>query len=235
MEIGKGSASASLPSIRPVKKKVFSSNCPRATVCATWGRTERPSVKKVVLRWGMNLGWFCMSWRQPAQASAAMLRTKSREQPLAARIRFMGLILLLHHRSRAEALQEAARFHHLELGIVCLQAKKEFVHGRPGTKIGSIEEWVIKRRQATHSEHAESGRETRPQDGPLISRDDEGRPGKERTPGDVQRIREDRYPGLHQEHGSQPHEPTDKADQRHVVAMETDRFCRLFHRVRGVT
>src|SRR5580658_9951960 len=120
MVTGKGSASASLPSIRPVKKKVFSSNCPRATVCATWGRTERPSAKKVVLRWGMNLGWFCMSWRQPAHAMAAKPRANTCEQFLAPRIRFMGLIFHLHHRSRAEAFQEDARFHHLKLGIVGL-------------------------------------------------------------------------------------------------------------------
>src|ERR1700677_3278534 len=121
METGKGSASASLPSIRPVRKKVFSSNCPRATVCATWGRTERPSAKKVVLRWGMNLGWFCMSWRQPAHASAATPTNNSR---VAGRIGFNELILHLHHRDRSEAFQKAARFHDVELRIVRLQAKK---------------------------------------------------------------------------------------------------------------
>src|ERR1700678_2486443 len=120
-----------------------------------------------------------MSWRQPAQARAARLRTSQWWSfGFDALSATTGLILHLHHRSRLEAFQKAARFHHLELGIVCLQTKKEFVHGRPGTKIRSIEERVVKRRQAAHGEHAESGRETRPQNGPLISRDDEGGPGK---------------------------------------------------------
>src|ERR1700751_5078751 len=110
-----------------------------------------------------------MSCRQPATASAAKPRANKRE----GRIRVVSLILHLHDRDRPKAFQKAARFRDLELGIVRFQAEKELIHHRSNTKIRRVEEWVIGLGQTAQGQHAKRSRKTGPENGPLVSRDDE--------------------------------------------------------------
>src|SRR5580692_4616287 len=126
-----------------------------------------------------------MSWRQPAHAMATK-PTASRRGT--GRVLAINLILHLHHRDRPEALEKAARFQRLELGIVGFQAKEKLVRGCAVTEIGSVEERVIEGRQTTHGQHAEGSGKAGPEDGPLVRRNNESRPGKERTPSDIQRV-----------------------------------------------
>src|SRR5580692_2766859 len=116
-----------------------------------------------------------MSWRQPAHAMATK-PTASRRGT--GRVLAINLILHLHHRNRSEALEKAARFQRLELGIVGLQAQEKLVCGCTVTEIRSVEERVIEGRQTTHGEHAEGSGKACPEDGPLIRRNNERRPGE---------------------------------------------------------
>src|ERR1700677_4645215 len=100
----------------------------------------------------MNLGWFCMSWRQPAHANAAKPMASSREMGWTRK-----LIVHLHHRDGPKALQEGTRFQHIELGIVGFETEKEFVHRGPGTEIWCIEQGMVQGRQPAHGQHAEGG------------------------------------------------------------------------------
>src|SRR5580704_4306737 len=114
-----------------------------------------------------------MSWRQPAHARATR-PTASRRGT--GRVLAINLILHLHHRNRSEALEKAARFQRLELGIVGFQAKEKLVCGRTVTEIRSVEERVIERWQTAHGQHAEGSGKACPENGPLIRRDNESRP-----------------------------------------------------------
>src|SRR5271155_2010806 len=157
---GKGSASTSLPSIRPVWKKSSVSISFRETVFSTWGRTERPSGKKLVPRWGTNFGWSCMSWRQPvarasapsvAASSARALFDRNDDLPLSIR---MTLMVHLHDRRGAVPGEELSRFGERELGIGGLEAEKKLVGSCAIAKVRSVKERMVRSRQAVHRQHS---------------------------------------------------------------------------------
>src|ERR1700723_2867699 len=117
----------------------------------------------------MNLGWLCMSWRQPAtiiRASSAagattrMTRNEGEEENDAVLSPVLCalcpvLILHLHNRQRREALEKCPGVAQLELRICRLQAQEELVAGCAVAEVGRIEERVIGLRQPVQGQHAE--------------------------------------------------------------------------------
>src|SRR5713101_6810331 len=72
---GNGNVSSGLPSAPlPVSSATSSFRWPRAIAPSTDGRSERPSLKKLLGRKAIYFGWSCMSWRQAVEAKA---RTKN--------------------------------------------------------------------------------------------------------------------------------------------------------------
>src|SRR5437879_6416663 len=68
---GNGNVSSGLPSAPlPVSSAASSFRWPRAIVPSTGGRSERPSLKKLLGRKAIYFGWSCMSCRQEVEASA---------------------------------------------------------------------------------------------------------------------------------------------------------------------
>src|ERR1700761_4272870 len=147
----------------------------------------------------MNLGWLCMSWRQPAtiirassaaDATTRMTRNEGEEEKDAVLSPVLCalcpvLILHLHDRQRRETLEKCPGIVQLELRIRCLQAQEELVAGCAVAEVGRVEERMIRLGQAVEREHAEGRRETGVEDRPLVGGDGEGRPGVVGTSGDV--------------------------------------------------
>src|SRR5215471_2948261 len=96
----------------------------------------------------MNLGWFCMSWRQPAIANAAAIRSSPTRNCAGALIRH------LRNLQRMKGLKEAFGLVLPEPGILRLDAEEEPV-AAGASEIRRIENRMIRLRQSVERQHAE--------------------------------------------------------------------------------
>src|SRR5277367_1875919 len=112
----------------------------------------------------MNFGWSCMSWRQPASSEMAASALKDkiplpphRRRPVAGdpvvRIRFIVLILHLHHGDRLKPFKKDPRLGYIEFRIGRLKAQEEFVRGRATAEVGRVKERMVNLRQAVDRQH----------------------------------------------------------------------------------
>src|ERR1700733_14435319 len=86
-------------------------------------------------------------------------------------------VLPLHNRVRSEFLQVCLRLHQIELRIQRLKAQEKFVRRRTVAEIRRVKQRMVKRRQAVQRQHSERSRETGPENGPLVRRNNKSRPG----------------------------------------------------------
>src|SRR6185312_2527835 len=94
----------------------------------------------------MNLGWLCISWRQPANnRSSAAARSAMRK-------RAGTLIWHLRYFHRVMAFKKSSGFAHAESGILRLNTKKESVAAGSG-KTGNIEYRMVRLRKPVERQH----------------------------------------------------------------------------------
>ena len=108
-------------------------------------RPRRASVReKSVPRCGMNFGWSCISWRQPAgrpaAANAHTRRNLSRRalEPRTSNLEPDRINTLPPPPKPAELLEKRPRLHDRELRIVRLKAEEELVVVAPLRKLGAL-------------------------------------------------------------------------------------------------
>src|SRR5450759_3117503 len=139
----------------------------------------------------MNLGWSCMSWRQPAALS-----THTTASPSNATRNCAGdLIRYLRNIIRMKAFQKFPRFRQTELGVLGFNAQKELVAAGPGEP-GYVEDRMIRLRQSIHDHHAEDRSDRRSQHRTLKRHGNKRRPRVERLATHVQRIIHRGHPEL---------------------------------------
>src|SRR5262249_48022625 len=106
----------------------------------------------------MNLGWLCMSWRQPETASRPAAATRSHTtRSCAAR-----LIGHLRNLLGMEALQQLPRIGNAESWVLRLNAEEETV-AAGAHEVGRVEDRMIRLGQPVEREHAEDRRQRGPQ------------------------------------------------------------------------
>src|SRR4029453_5612996 len=113
----KGSASTASAPAFPVKNAASSCSVPRPIVPSTTGLALDVSLKNMLSRSGIALGWLCMSCLQPAAASR---RSPTSRPRLALRLAFIDL-------ARIQRLQEIQRLHAVELRVRRFDEQEELV------------------------------------------------------------------------------------------------------------
>src|SRR5260370_38774739 len=113
----------------------------RGTVPRIGSRAERWSGKKVFERSGMNLGWFCMSWRQPARANTPAASSRNPRRNCAG-----ALIRHLRDGQGAKAVKKTPGLVRREPGVLWWNAEEQPVAARAG-EIGRVEYVVARRGQ----------------------------------------------------------------------------------------
>src|SRR5215471_21063216 len=108
----------------------------------------------------MNLGWFCISWRQPAIAKTAAIRISPTRNCAGALIRH------LRNLQRMKGLKEAFGIVRPEPGILRLDAQEEPV-AAGASKIRRIENRMVRLRQSVERQHAKDRGQRRTQNGAL--------------------------------------------------------------------
>src|SRR5690242_6671323 len=98
----------------------------------------------------MNLGWLCMSWRQPARMENDAAANSSHAVRICAR----RLIGHLRDLLRIEALQQLSRIGDAEARVLRLNAEEEAV-AAGANEVGRVKDRVIRLRQAVQRQHAE--------------------------------------------------------------------------------
>src|ERR1700748_1002348 len=104
----------------------------------------------------MNLGWFCMSWRQPLRTAIPAAANNNH----AMRICAGRLIRHLRYLFRLEAFQQLAGIRQTEPWVLRFNAQEEPVPAG-AHKVRRIENRVIWLRQSIQRQHSEYGRKTR--------------------------------------------------------------------------
>src|SRR5260221_326890 len=107
----------------------------------------------------MNLGWLCMSWRQPDKTAREAAANASN----ATRICAGCLIRHLRDFLRMEAIQKTFGFRQAEPGVLGFNAQEEPVPAG-AHKVGRVEHRMIWLRQTIEREHAEHRSQRRAQD-----------------------------------------------------------------------
>src|SRR5258708_31377296 len=99
----------------------------------------------------MNLGWSCMSWRQPATP-----RTHTTARPSSATRNCAG-VLIRHLRNFVgmKTFEKLPRVQQAELGVLSFNAQEKLVAAGAG-KARHIKDRMIRLRQSVQREHAEN-------------------------------------------------------------------------------
>src|SRR5947209_5451386 len=134
----------------------------------------------------MNLGWLCMSWRQPATVTHAA-NAKSAEADL------MRLISHLHNRGCVERLEKAAALCQREFRIFGLDAEEELVFAG-SREVGRVEYGMVRQREPVECEHADKSRKRGAEHGAFEEHRHECGPGVEGLAADVDGISDNRDP-----------------------------------------
>src|SRR5450432_277851 len=96
---------------------------------------------------GINLGWLCMSWRQPENTDTAD-NARSTRRTCAG-----DLIRHLRNQFRMVPFQKLAGITQAEMRVLRFNAQEEFVTAGTG-EIGSIENRMVRLRQSIQRQHA---------------------------------------------------------------------------------
>src|SRR5258708_22198302 len=131
----------------------------------------------------MNLGWFCMSWRQPA-----LTRMQTATRPRSA-MRNCAVTLMRHLRDLLgmKILKKLFRLRQAELGVLRFHAQEKAVTAG-AVKARRVEDRMIGLRQSGQCQHSEYRRQ-RSAEHPALKRHGNKRgPGVKRLATDIQWI-----------------------------------------------
>src|ERR1700694_5796776 len=179
----------------------------------------------------MNLGWSCMSCRQPESPSP---RTKSAASTGSVK-RFCAEALMRHLRDlqRMESLKKMPGLVQLEIGVLRFNAQKEPVTAGPD-EIWGVKHRMIRLRQPIERNHAKYRGQCSAQNSAFKSHRNKRRPGVKWLAAHVDGIVHRGNPILkgitadHAQHGAA------ERQQRHTIMVDSNGLRRFFQRIRRI-
>src|SRR5258708_19476800 len=130
----------------------------------------------------MNLGWFCMSWRQPA-----LTRMQTATRPRSA-MRNCAVTLMRHLRDLLgmKILKKLFRLRQAELGVLRFHAQEKAVTAG-AVKARRVEDRMIGLRQSVQGQHSEYRRQRNADPRPLKRHGNKHGPARKPLPPHIHR------------------------------------------------
>src|SRR5690242_18390468 len=141
--------------------KASSAMEPRATVCSTRGRSERPSAKKSLGASGLYLGWSAISCRQPPNSAAAPAKAAQSAIFLHEALFIIDLGNVL----RLQLLKKLHRLRQAEFRILCFDADEKAVVRSMFEEALRIKKGVVRLGKPVQGQHAQHGENRSEKDG----------------------------------------------------------------------
>src|ERR1051326_4222557 len=177
----------------------------------------------------MNLGWLCMSWRQPERIENDAAANSNHAVRICAR----RLIGHLRNLLRIEALQQLSRIGDAEARVLRLNTEKEPVTAG-AYEVGRVKDWMIGLRQAVQRQHAENCGQRSAKNRAFKRHGDERGPGVERLSTHVDGIVDYGNPVLERITANHPQQGANQHNQGDAIVMRANRLGRLFQWIRSV-